>query len=155
MQLYDLMDDIAQDRLEQICKYGKFEQEGYKKGTKIENVVNTIIGSVQREVKTSMTKRIHILAEILKLGFNFYQTHIEVGFTDFSKLGKDSKTGEYNHIKKGFIMNRPRPRSRPIELNDDEIEMDLDRINQMDTYIGDNTDEDSDLKKKENQTDPK
>jgi len=51
----------------------------------------------------------------------------------------------------GFI------RPRPIELNDEDIEMDPDLINQMNTnvYIGDDTDEDSDLKKKENQTDPK
>ena len=61
MQLYYLMDEVAQDRLDQIWEKGRFVQEGYKKkptkkGRPIENVVNTIIGSVQREVKTSMTK---------------------------------------------------------------------------------------------------
>ena len=61
MQLYYLMDEVAQDRLDQIWEKGRFVQEGNKKkptkkGRPIENVVNTIIGSVQREVKTSMTK---------------------------------------------------------------------------------------------------
>ena len=61
LQLYDLMDDVAQDRLEQIWNQGKFVQEGYKKkATKkaktIEGVVNTIIGSVQREVNNSMAR---------------------------------------------------------------------------------------------------
>ena len=85
------------------------------------------------------------------MGFQFYQTHIEVGLTDFSKLEKNPKTGQYRHMNTGFI------RPRPIELNDEDIEMDPDIINHMDTnvYIGDDTDEDSDLKKKENQTDPK
>ena len=46
----------------------------------------------------------------------------------------------------GFI------RPRPIELNDEDIEMDPDSINQMDTnvYIGDDIDDDSYLKKDKN-----
>ena len=61
LQLYDLMDDIAQDRLEQIWKQGKFVQEGYKKkattkAKTLKGFVNTIIGSVQREVNNSMTR---------------------------------------------------------------------------------------------------
>ena len=56
LQLYDLMDDVAKDRLDQIREKGHFEQEGYKKGSKkkgkvLKGVVNTMVGSVQREVK--------------------------------------------------------------------------------------------------------
>lgn len=56
LQLYDLMDEEAQDRLNQIKEKGFFEQEGYKKGSKkkgnvLKHVVNTMIGSVQREVR--------------------------------------------------------------------------------------------------------
>ena len=55
LQLYDLMDVIAQDRLNQIQEKGHFEQEGYRKGNKkkgkvLKGVVNTMVGSVQREV---------------------------------------------------------------------------------------------------------
>lgn len=56
LQLYDLMDEEAQDRLNQIKEKGFFEQEGYNKGSKkngnvLKQVVNTMIGSVQREVR--------------------------------------------------------------------------------------------------------
>ena len=56
LQLYDLMDDVAKDRLDQIRDKGHFEQEGYRKGNKkkgkvLKGVVNTMVGSVQREVK--------------------------------------------------------------------------------------------------------
>ena len=80
------------------------------------------------------------------MGFNFYQKHVEVGLTDFSKLEQDPKTNEYRHMNPGFI------RPRPIELNDEDIEMDPDSINQMDTnvYIGDDIDDDSYLKKDKN-----
>ena len=50
------MDDVAKDRLDQIRDKGHFEQEGYRKGNKkkgkvLKGVVNTMVGSVQREVK--------------------------------------------------------------------------------------------------------
>ena len=55
LQVYDLMDEVAQDRLNQIREKGEFEQEGYKKngktkGNVLKGVVNTLVGSVQREV---------------------------------------------------------------------------------------------------------
>ena len=62
----------------------------------------------------------------------------------------DKKTGEYNHIDAGFI----RPRARPIELNDQDIEMDPAEINRN-PYIGDDNDEDIDLKKNMNPKDQK
>lgn len=52
-------------------------------------------------------------------------------------------------------MNDDFIRSRAIELNDQNIEMDPDQINQMDpdVYIGDDTDDDVHPKKNKNQAD--
>ena len=63
LQVYDLMDEVAQDRLNQIREKGEFEQEGYKKkgktkGNVLKGVVNTLVGSVQREVFVSMLFRV-------------------------------------------------------------------------------------------------
>ena len=58
LQLYDLMDAEAQDRLNKIWKKGEFplcDKNGKvkrKEGQVVTSVVNTIVGSVQREVKT-------------------------------------------------------------------------------------------------------
>merc|ERR1712227_320044 len=91
IQLYYLMPDDAKDRLHQIWDKGEFVQDGYKKkATKkaktIKGVANTTIASVQRQ-----------------LGIRFYQTHFEVGLTDFSKLEKDPKTGQYRHMNAGLL----------------------------------------------------
>lgn len=58
LQLYDLMDAEAQDRLNKIRKeggfpiYGKNGKVKRSRGEVLKGVVNTVVGSVQREVKT-------------------------------------------------------------------------------------------------------
>ena len=148
-----------------------FEQEGYKKGSKkkgkvLKGVVNTMVGSVQREVKLSVynsydekvfinsfTLTIHI-----KLAFLFYQDRVVVGRPDFDQLPVDN-TGQYNHINNSFITTSSTvtntsntTRFSTIELNDQDIET-ISQVNQMDNdvYIGDDIDDDVNLKKNESQ----
>ena len=84
------------------------------------------------------------------MGIDFWENHVRIGLTDFSKIKLD-ESNKYWHIKKGFI------KPKPIELNDEDIETGLDEIHKVDTsddatYINEATDEEGDLK---NQIDQK
>ena len=94
----------------------------------------------------------------IKLAFLFYQDHVIVGRPDFDQLPVDN-TGQYYHMNDSFITTSSTvtstsdtTRFTTIELNDQDIET-ISQVNQMDNdvYIGDDTDENINLKKNESQ----
>ena len=92
------------------------------------------------------------------MAFLFYQDRVIVGRPDFDQLPVDN-TGQYNHINNSFITTSSTvtntsntTRFSTIELNDQDIET-ISQVNQMDNdvYIGDDIDDDVNLKKNESQ----
>ena len=88
------------------------------------------------------------MTKSFKLAFAFYQNKVVVGRSDWEQLPLNN-TGQYFHMEPDFI----RPRS--IELNDGDIEIDLEQINEvnLDIYIGDDVENDSNSKMNKSQTD--